>query len=248
MDRPAIIDRDAPVPIYYQIANDIMNRIAMGEWSVGDKLPSESQMHQEYGVSVITLRQALRHLEEANLITKHQGKGTFLSDTPKPFVEDLVLPSLKYKGKTASPTRNRIVEWKCVENVPADVRQLFSIPEEGPFVFLRRLFLRNNRLIGLNDVWFPEALVPNMIEQGLVDNSITATLLTRYGYHITCIDNYIESAKLNATEAALLEADYAAPVLRILSIHSIADGSKIEYSSTLWLGNLTRFHFTVKGE
>ena len=243
VDRKHVIERDSPIPIYHQIATDIIERISLGEWNIGDKLPSEAEMRAEYDVSAITLRQALKHLEDAQLIIRHQGKGSFLRETPKPFVEDLSLPGTL--PDTPSKNISRIIEWRREEKVSFALRQAFHIQESGPFVFLRRVFVREDKLLGLNDVWFPEAAVPGMMENGLENGSISFTLQNRYGYTIKGIENFIESAKLNAIEAALLEAPYDSPVLRIFSAHKAAEDKIIEYSCTSWLGNLTRFHITV---
>lgn len=243
-NRSHLIDRESPIPIYHQIASDIINRISLGEWEIGDKLPSESMLHAEYNVSPITLRQALKHLEDEQLIVKHQGKGTFLLDTPKPFVENLSLPGVQRKAGSANTSR--LVEWR-LENEPAsNLCQTFEIHDATPMVFLRRLFLRQDKVIGLNDVWFPQDMVPDMMENGLINSSITTTLKERYGYNIVNVENYIESAKLNATEAALLEVPFDTSVLRIYSAHYLDDGRIVEYACTSWLGNLTRLHFNVE--
>ena len=243
-NRTHIIDRESPIPIYHQIASDIIERISLGEWRMGEKLPSEAVFYNQYGVSLMTLRQALKYLEETRLIEKFQGKGTFLRDTPKPFIEDLSLPGTVPEG-TRSVNTVKIVEWRREAAPSPYLLQTFHISSLGPVLFLRRLFLRQNRLIGLNDVWFPEKLVPKLMEEGLLNESITTTLRKKYGYEIVNVDNYIESAKLNATEAALLEVPYDSHVLRIYSTHCIKSGQAVEYSCTSWLGNLTRFHLNV---
>ena len=244
-DRTHIINRESPIPIYHQIASDIMDRISLGEWKIGERLPSEAVFYNQYGVSLITMRQALKYLEDANLIEKFQGKGTFLRHTPKPFIEDISLSGTIPEG-TPSINTVKIVEWRHEDEPSPYLLQTFRINSVGPVLFLRRLFLRENRLIGLNDVWFPEKFVPGLEKDGLINKSITTTFRQKYGYEIVSVDNYIESAKLNATEAALLESPYDSPVLRIYSAHCIEGGQAVEYSCTSWLGSLTRFHLNTE--
>ena len=52
------IDRNSPVPAYYQIQLDLSDRIQRGEWNDRKQLPSESTLAEQYAVSRITLRQA----------------------------------------------------------------------------------------------------------------------------------------------------------------------------------------------
>ena len=70
-----MIDRDSPVPVYYQIQQDLISRISRGEWQIGEQMPSESSLIDEYKVSRVTPRQALAELEKDNLIKRHRGKG-----------------------------------------------------------------------------------------------------------------------------------------------------------------------------
>lgn len=85
-----------------------------------------------------------------------------------------------------------------------------------------------------------------MISRGLVDNSITATLTKSYGYKIKRIENNIKAVKLKANEASLLETSYDSPALRLVSIHYLENHLPIEFSSTIWFGPMTRFHFVVE--
>jgi DNA-binding FadR family transcriptional regulator len=71
------IDRDSPVPVYYQIASTLRRRIAEGEWRKGNQLPPEPELAKAFGVSRMTIRQALVELEGDNVIVRRRGAGTF---------------------------------------------------------------------------------------------------------------------------------------------------------------------------
>lgn len=63
-------------PRYVAIAKDLVDRIAKGNWAVGDLLPPEPQLAAEYEVSRETLRGALRRVESLGLISRRKGTGT----------------------------------------------------------------------------------------------------------------------------------------------------------------------------
>jgi len=75
------VDRDSPMPIYYQIASALRRRIADGEWRKGNQLPTEPALAKAFGVSRMTIRQALVELEEDNVIVRRQGAGTFVNQS-----------------------------------------------------------------------------------------------------------------------------------------------------------------------
>lgn len=244
----SLIDKSSPIPAYHQITTDLTERVDNGEWKLGDRLPSETLLAEQYGVSRLTLRQALADLENRGIIKRVQGKGAYLTGMTKPFVEDLNFPILNQKKKDKIPDRsaNKVLELRREDAPPLAVQKLFFTEKEIPLIYLRRLFVREGKPLGLNHAWFPEAMVPGILELGLVESSISTTLKERYNCKFDKIDNYIEAANAGAEEAALLECPYSASILKILSTYFLKNGVLIEHSCTLWLGSLTRFHLLVK--
>ena len=75
------IDRDSPVPFYFQLAELLEHEIAGGRWKPGVRLPSELDLCGHFSVSRTTLRQALSRLEQEGLVSRHKGRGTFVEET-----------------------------------------------------------------------------------------------------------------------------------------------------------------------
>lgn len=75
-------NRSNTKPARYIIAyNEILKRIREGIYPEGLKLPPESQLAEQLGVSRVTLRQALSMLQEDGLVEARQGVGTFIRKT-----------------------------------------------------------------------------------------------------------------------------------------------------------------------
>ena len=70
------------IPKYQSISNDLRRRISDGEIAPGERLTAQHALAQEYGVTVMTLRQALADLETEGLVHAVKGKGTFVSEPP----------------------------------------------------------------------------------------------------------------------------------------------------------------------
>ena len=73
-----IIDFNSRVQLYYQLYDILSGEIASGNYKVGDRLPTESQLIEDYGVSRITVRKAMNMLADEGLIIKKPGYGTFV--------------------------------------------------------------------------------------------------------------------------------------------------------------------------
>jgi GntR family transcriptional regulator len=61
-----------------RLASDLRERVMRNEWTVGQRLPAESDLASAYGVSRATVRQALKSLEQDGLIVTRQGRGSFV--------------------------------------------------------------------------------------------------------------------------------------------------------------------------
>jgi len=72
-----MLDRNNPLPLYYQLAERLKRQIELSEIKPGDKLPSESEMVELHGVGRLTIRQGLSQLVTAGYLQKAHGKGTF---------------------------------------------------------------------------------------------------------------------------------------------------------------------------
>lgn len=242
----SVVDKESPIPAYQQIATNLIDRIAQEEWSVGDRLPSENELAEYYGVARVTLRQAMSLLEKNNLIVKQQGRGIFVSASPKIFTQNIRFPHF---GSTKDPQENPIsssnLEIIRIEHPDKYVRKQLKIDENTPVVYVKRIFISHSIVIGLNRAWLPAHKVPDMETSGLIDASISKTIEFRYNLEIINIDNFVESVKLNAVDAKLLDSVYGTSALKINSIHCLSDHTPIEYAYTLWLSDYASLQFTI---
>jgi GntR family transcriptional regulator len=70
--------RDSGVAMHRQIAQQLKDLIAHGQWQPGTRIPTEPELSAQFGVSRITARQAVEHLVREGLVFRRQGKGTFV--------------------------------------------------------------------------------------------------------------------------------------------------------------------------
>lgn len=239
------VDRASPTPAYQQIATSIINRISDKEWLVGDKLPSECDLATSYGVSRVTLRQALAQLEAEGIIEKFRGKGVYVTRNPKHVVQNLEFPSVDMLHD-APVLESQILSITQGMAPNYDVIHHLNASEHESFTHLQRLFLHNGKPIGLNNVWFRTKVVPDLASRPFIDGRLSKTMRHRYGLDIVTIENDIECVRLDAVSAELLDASYDSLALKINSQYLLEDETPVQYSSTLWLADHTQFHYTAK--
>ena len=121
--RKELLDRTSPLPAYQQIANDIVLRISQQEWQIDDKLPSEAELAADYGVSRVTLRQAMGQLEQEGIIARFQGKGAFVTNNPRQLVQELTFPSLDSTNKRSVKSKVLLMEQEKIGKFIASCRK-----------------------------------------------------------------------------------------------------------------------------
>jgi GntR family transcriptional regulator len=82
MDSGILISQSDKRPIYLQIIEQIKRRIAVGDWTEGQAIPSIRQLAVELQVSVITVKRAYLELEREGVIITQQGRGSRVASTP----------------------------------------------------------------------------------------------------------------------------------------------------------------------
>lgn len=77
---PDLETRLAARPLYLQVRDVLVQRIVVGHWKPGASLPNETQLAQQLGISIGTVRKALDLMEVERIVTRRQGRGTFVND------------------------------------------------------------------------------------------------------------------------------------------------------------------------
>src|SRR5207253_5559944 len=88
------IDRSSFVPLYYQLALILWERLASGRLRPGDKLPSESELSTEFGISRSVIRPALTILESEGRIIRIKGRGCFIAQPKVPLAVRGLVPRI----------------------------------------------------------------------------------------------------------------------------------------------------------
>lgn len=74
------LDKSSPIPLYYQLAELIRERIQSGELKPGDQLPSERDLSEQVAISRMTVRQAVAYLVREGTLVVKPGVGTFVAE------------------------------------------------------------------------------------------------------------------------------------------------------------------------
>lgn len=222
------LSAELPRTLHGRIREELRERIVSGAWREHQRVPSESELMKQYGVSRITVRQALSELEGERLIFKVAGKGSFVAQT-KPFQELGRLQGFaEAMGAMGHETFNRVLELKTVPAEPHIAEQLALAPG-APVTAIRRVRYLDRKPVSLDLTWVPAALGLRLAREDLTTRDIFLILENQCGLALGHADLAISAALADASVAKALKLQVGAPVLQIERITWTREGAPVDY-------------------
>lgn len=210
-----------PVPLYHQLKQIVRGEIERGLYKPGDRLPSEPEWIQKYGVSRITVRQALSELETEGVVVRRHGKGTYVAE--RHIEQDLVrltdfVEDMELAGFSSS---SRVLLF-AHEVVSTNVAEALHVAQGSEVVRIDRLRLANERPIALDSTWLPLRFGMLLSQEMLRQETIYHILETRYEIPVEAGIFHITAANATSEQARLLGVAAGAALLRIQRISCTA--------------------------
>ncbi|QIJ61433.1 GntR family transcriptional regulator [Streptomyces sp. JB150] len=219
-------------PAYLQIADDIRQRILDGDLQAGDKLPTESDLMAEYGVSRIVIRNATDVLKNEGLVTKQQGSGTFVREQ-RPLRKRLSV-DLYGKRPTGSPmkreteSQGRRSEWEHTTRRTSATRAIaerLAIQPGDEVVRTAYRFLADNEPIMLSTSYEPYELIAGTAIEHPEASPVTGVVprMDLIGQHITHVTEDVNARAPRPYESEQLDIAPGVPVMTITRTYYVDD-------------------------
>ena len=146
---------DERLPRYQQLHDDLVHRIATGEWLPGEVIPTEAQLSSAYEVSTGTLRKAVDLLVAEGVLTRSQGRGTFVR---RPQIDASMLRFFRFKSSSGDPMLPTARVLKREVTAPdEEVRQALQLGRNDKVIRLSRLRLMDALPVLAEEIWLPRA-------------------------------------------------------------------------------------------
>jgi GntR family transcriptional regulator len=227
-------------PLHSIVASRAEARIRSGEWAPGTRLPPERELCRVLDISRATLRQALAELEQRGLITRHQGRGTFV--TRPPVAAEIsgfftVAAALRARGMQLA-TRVLAVE---IEDASRQLAQDLGCLPGDPLLRLDRLRLVESEPLMADSTWLPLARFPRLEAHDFAGRSLYDILREDYGCELESALESFEPVVTTPREAHLLGVPRHAPALLLRRVAFDSAGVPVEISNSLLRGDRSRF-------
>lgn len=244
MTRQTRIEAAAHKPLYLQIKETLKKQILSGEYGPYQRIPSEAELMAHFGVSRITVRQALRDLHSEGLIFSAQGKGTFASK-PKAAQDVQHLEGLgEAMSAQGYETTARLVSIR--ETTPSkDVQEKLNITARDGVVEVVRIRYLNREPISLDTSYFPTVIGKKLFARDL-EGDIFPMLENEFRIPLGRAEITLEARPADAATAKLLEIEAGAPVMWVQRLTRDRHDHPIDYEYLAFRGDSYKYRFQIE--
>lgn len=236
-----MIDRNSPMPLYYQLKQLLLAKIDSGELKPGDIFPTEQQIQDLHEVSRTTVRQALSELETEGKITRHRGRGTFVA-RPK-----LGHSPADYPNLADHMTEQGLKPgWKLLSNgwlIPdEEVVSAMNHNASRRVFCLERLRLENDEAIGYHRAYVAADFASAIDESAFTEGGSLRYLSAMSKLNDCIADRTLDAMAASEKVAALLDIAVGEPLLRVKRKIFSPEKEVIEYFIGVYRGDRFEYH------
>ena len=235
-----VLERKTGVPLYLQVKEHLLEKIDAGVWPDDTLIPTESELCEEYGVSKITVREAIKILVKDGRLSRKPGKGTFVT---KPKIEQKLnrfFSFTKWALQNGLQPASRILR---VETVAADrhIAKHLGIEEGEQVVRIERLRLGNSEPLTLEIIWVPCRICPDLHLHDLANIPLNDILQNEYGIILTRAIESIEAQTADEFVARLLGIEKDVVLLHVEHTAFTKNNQIVYFVTTSYRGDRVKF-------
>ncbi len=235
------LDRSSPVPLYYQVAQQIERAISEGELAPGDRLDNEISLAEQFGLSRPTMRRAIQELVDKGLLVRKRGVGTQVvhGQVTRPVELTSLFDDLTqhHQTPTTKVLTNEIIE------APDEVGAMLSIAQGSRVLHLRRLRFAHGEPLAIMENFLPQDLIA-IGESDLATRGLYQLMRSR-GVNIRVAKQRIGARTGTAEECALLGERKGTPVLTMERAAHDDSGRPVEWGRHAYRASQYSFEVTL---
>lgn len=219
-------------PLYQQVYEQLIQRIAEGYWKPAQSLPSEFALANELGVSQGTVRKALTRLEAEHVVERHRGKGTVVTVHTNEASNFRFFRLVRPDGTRLRP-QGEVESVKRREAQPQEARVL-ELDAGALVVEIRRLRIVDNTPCVAETVVVPAARFPDIDKLESLTESLYPLYQREFGIHIAGTEEKMRAVAASKEDAKRLGVSSGTPLLQVDRVAFTIHKNAVECRSSLF--------------
>lgn len=220
-------DRPGFRPLYQQVRDLLLARIADGVWRPAEALPSEQTLAVELGVSQGTVRKALDSLAADNLVARRQGKGTYVVEHTQESANFRFFKVTRPDGTHTVPSCGRTAILSRAAR-PAERERLSLSPRADVFQIKRDRTIDGVAAIR-ELIIVPQESFPDLDARMPLPNTLYTLYQSVYGVSIVSASEQIRAVSATRDDASALDVAVGAPLLQVDRVATDLTGRQVEW-------------------
>jgi len=228
-------------PFYVQIRDDLLEKIETGFWQEGEIIPTEKELAKTYGVSRVTIRNAVSFLVKSNYLGRVPGYGTtVLSSKPNLQNFTLIQSFTNEMKEMGIPCKTISAEVKLIK-ATKEIAEIFNCKEGCELTNLRRVRGSKDPILFSDTYLIPSVKVPD--DEEILKGSLYHYLATQ-NIFFSKFDEYVSAVTLSAEIKELLKIEKEVPILKRKRFSYDMHNSLIEYTETYY--DATQYEYRTR--
>lgn len=200
------------IPQYVRIRELLRRSLQAGEFQIGDRIPSETELAETYVVSRMTARRAVNELAEEGLLVRQSGLGTFVCDPKYGRIGSRLTSFYEEMKRQGYHPTSRVLS-KGVEEATKEIAAKLQLDAGDKVIRIMRLRYVDRKPIALQKAYVPYQLFPDLLDRTDLDTQSLYQIYEQRGFEITKGKDRITAIKANAEHVKLLKMSPAIPVI-----------------------------------
>ncbi len=239
------IDRDSALPFYQQLKDILLDAMRQETLLPGDRLPSERELRDAYGVSRLTVRRAITDLIHAGALFTQAGKGTYVRAPKLAQAAQQLAGLTEDMGSRGHQVSSRVLQLAVLPATGKPAKTMGLGPADT-VVLIERLRFVDDVPLSIERCYLNYRLCPG-IEQRDLTTSLYGILRHSYGLAIPRAQQSYEAVAAGRREAGLLAVPEGAPLLLSERVAYVQSGEVIENGIAWYRGDRYRFFAMLMG-
>lgn len=217
---------------YEKIADIIEQRVMDRTYSTAQKLPSEYELSEEFGISRLTVRKAIDFLVEQNVLIRDLNKGTYAMQQTKLQSGKSGLQSFsEVAEENAMNSSSQILTFELFSKTTKNIQETLGITENDEVYFLRRVRMFDNSPTTIENIYIKKDFLPDDVS---FENNTSLFQLIEEKVKIAYSHQEVEATLATKEEAELLDINPGAPLLLLTTITYSITGKAILFDKSLY--------------
>ncbi|MFT8709641.1 MAG: GntR family transcriptional regulator [Sporolactobacillus sp.] len=236
-------ERNAPIPVYYQIECYIRQLIDGKQLAFGQQIPTERELTERFHVARMTVRQAMTNLVNEGVLVREKGRGTFVARHDEKLEKPLITVngfSEDIQQRGLHPT-SELIDFQMIK-ADQQMAERFDQQPGFPLFRIKRLRRADNEALAIDTSFIPCSVAPELSAQEMA-HSLYEYLQTQANHTIDYAQQSFEAVLVPEEAAQLLKIPEKSPILLIRRLTVSTAGVRLEYTESLYRAD--RYTFTM---